>query len=110
VFVGNGTPSMARDFRAQFAIRVALYTDPGLEVYAALGLKRGILDLGLLKSTAASARALAAGFVQGRTRGTAEQQGGVFVVGTDGAVRYAFRSTYAGHHPKPDEALAALGG
>lgn len=108
--VGNGAPSFARAFREDLGLDVPLYTDPSLETYRALAFHRGLLRTALSPRTwAHAARALAGGFLQGRTQGDPLQLGGVVVVRPDGTVAYRFASAEAGDHPPIAGILAALG-
>lgn len=105
VFVGNGSPSMAQDFREQFAIEAPLYVDPSLTTYRALGLHaKG----SLLKAMKSVPRALLAGHTQGLVKGDAMQLGGVFVVAPGGRVLFEQRSETAGDHADPSAILEAL--
>jgi peroxiredoxin len=105
VFIGNGSPLMAQDFREQFAIEAPLYVDPSLVTYRALGLHaKG----SLLKAMKAVPRALLAGHTQGLVKGDAMQLGGVFVVAPGGRVLFEQRSETAGDHADPRAILAAL--
>lgn len=106
VFIGNGDARMARAFRDDFDVSSPLFTDPTLEVYKRAGMKYG---LGSLWKTAKNAgRALASGHLQGLTRGTALQQGGVLVVDRGGRVLYDFSSDTAGELPPVAEILDSL--
>ena len=108
--VGNGAPSFARAFREDLGLDVRLYTDPSLETYRALAFHRGLLRTALSPRTwGHAARALAGGFLQGRTQGDPLQLGGVVVVRPDGTVAYRFASAEAGDHPPIADILAALG-
>jgi hypothetical protein len=105
VFIGNGSPLMAQDFREQFGIDAPLYVDPSLATYRALGLHaKG----SLLKAMKAVPRALLAGHTQGLVKGDAMQLGGVFVVAPGGRVLFEQRSETAGDHADPRAILDAL--
>jgi peroxiredoxin len=108
--IGNGNRHFAKGFRKQFGISSPLWIDTELESYAALGLKRGFFaTLGNPSTLRNAARALGAGFRQGRTQGDALQLGGVYVVRPGGAIAFEHRSQAAGDHPSPDRVLASLG-
>ena len=108
--VGNGAPPFARAFREDLGLDVPLYTDPSLETYRALAFHRGLVRTALSPRTwAHAARALAGGFLQGRTQGDPLQLGGVVVVRPDGTVAYRHASAEAGDHPPIADILAALG-
>ena len=106
IFVGNGSRDMATGFKEDFSVEAPIYVDPSLRAYAAFGMTRKLsLGMGTLK---AAARAMMNGFRQGRTQGDAPQLCGVYIVGTDGAIRFAYPSRFAGDHPSPDVILKAL--
>jgi hypothetical protein len=54
------------------------------------------------------ARALANGHRQTGVRGDAWQQGGAGVIGTDGVIRYVYRSKVPGDHPSLADVLEAI--
>jgi hypothetical protein len=108
VLVGNGAPSFIAGFREETGVTGALYTDPTLATYRALELRRGVGGL-LGRTWLHAARAMRAGFRQGRIQGDAFQLGGVLVVRPDGAIVYRHPSAEAGDHPPVDELLRALG-
>src|SRR5262245_31393451 len=84
--IGNGSPSFIAGFRDVTGWKGPIFTDPSLAVYAAAGMKRGVLKtlnpVGALRSVGTLAR----GFTQGRTQGDNWQQGGVLVIATNGDV------------------------
>jgi len=110
VFVGNGAPHFARTFAEDYHLDEPVLVDERRATYKALGM--GKLTLATLvspRALLAAARALAAGFVQGRTQGNAFQLGGVLAVKPGGGILYRYRSEFAGDHPKHEVILAALG-
>lgn len=108
VFISTGAPQFARAFREDHHITAPILVDPERRSYQALGFARG-LGASLDPRTALSAaRAIKAGFRQGRTQGDVAQQGGVLVVDKGGGIRYAHRSAHAGDHPPVEAILAAL--
>lgn len=105
VAIGNGTPTMAKDFVDRFGIGFDVFTDPDRETYARAGMKR---KLGLGLSTMKGAlRALKEGHVQGRTQGDPFQQGGVVVVKPDGSTPFHHVDDQAGEDVDLDAILAA---
>lgn len=106
VFIGNGAPHMAKAFQEDYAIGTPVYTDPERVVYKLAEFAKGGSMWKALKNTP---RALAAGFIQGRTQGDTFQLGGVFVIDKAGEVLYRYASEAAGDHPSVDAILAALG-
>lgn len=108
VVVGNGLASFIAGFREKSGFEGALYTDPGRRVYRALELSRGLTTLLSLRSVVRAIAAFREGHRQTRTRGDAMQQGGVFVIATNGESTYEHRSQVAGDHPSTLSLLAAL--
>jgi hypothetical protein len=60
------------------------------------------------RSILKSGRAMGKGFRQSKTRGTALQNGGVFLITPDGRMPYRYISDYAGDHPDPEAPVSAL--
>lgn len=108
VFVGTGGRRFARAFADERGITGMVLLDEGREAYRALSLKRTLGSTFSRKTLAASRRAMAGGFRQGRIQGDPLQQGGVFAVMPDGSVPFAYASEAAGDHPEPGEVLAAV--
>ena len=108
VIIGNGLPSFIAGFREKSGFEGPLYTDPGRQVYKALELRKGLGSSLNLRSVRRAMSAYRRGFRQTRTRGDAMQQGGVFVISSNGQSTYEYRAEYAGDHPRREELLAAL--
>lgn len=107
-FIGSGAPRFARAFRDEFKLEGALVlSDVPLESYKGAGFRRGALSTFSPRAMLNYARALAAGFRQGKTHGDPLQQGGVMVVDAKGTVRYRYASRAGGDHPPIEEVLAA---
>ncbi len=110
VIVGNGWPAMAKDFAAKAGLPagVTLLTDPGLQSYAAAGLKRSaLLTLGP-RGWLPYLRTMKRGFRQGRTKGDPWQQGGALVVARGGKVLFRHVSTQPSDQADPGSLVAAL--
>jgi peroxiredoxin len=108
-FVGNGGALFARTFVEDYHLDEPVLVDPSRATYRALGMGRVTLGSLLSPSTLlASARAMAAGFFQGKTQGHALQLGGVLAVRPGGEVAYRYLSRFAGDHPPHDQILAKL--
>lgn len=108
-FVGNGGAHFARTFVEDFGLDEPVLVDPKRATYRALGMGRITLSsLVSPRTLLASARALLAGFRQGKTQGDALQLGGVLAVRPGGEVAFKYLSTFAGDHPPHDDVLAAL--
>ncbi|MGE3174054.1 MAG: peroxiredoxin-like family protein [Planctomycetota bacterium] len=108
VFVGSGTPAMARGFADEHAGGHPVRTDPELRAFAAAGMRRGlrtVLRFGMVRNLV---RALRAGHRQGRVQGDAWQQGGVVALAADGRVLHRQRDDVAGAPLDLDALLAAL--
>lgn len=110
IVIGNGTPLMAEAFAEETGLAVPLYTNPGREVYAALGAKRpgasAFLNPRLYWN---GVKTVLRGFFPKKKQGDAAQLGGVFLVRQDGAMPYAYRSDLAGDVPSPKELLRVAG-
>ncbi|MGE3795068.1 MAG: SelL-related redox protein [Dehalococcoidia bacterium] len=108
--IGNGTPLMAQAFIEETGLDVPLFTNPGREVYHALGARRpsvlALLDPRLWLN---GARAVARGYLPRRPQGDTAQLGGVFLVLPDGSMPYAYRSERGGDYPSNAEVLDAVG-
>ncbi|MEM9491694.1 MAG: peroxiredoxin-like family protein, partial [Myxococcota bacterium] len=95
IVIGNGQASFIAGFRERTEYDGLLYTDPSRRAYKALGLRRGLKTL-KLRSAARAVGAFRKGFRQVGVQGDAMQQGGVFVVDTEGRSVFQYRSSYAG--------------
>ncbi len=107
--IGNGAPMFIAGFRETTGYDGSLYTDPSLAVYRAAELRSGlrtVLSIGTLTRTAG---ALRRGFRQGRTQGSALQQGGVLVIATDGRVLWHHVSAGPGDNATAAAIIAAVG-
>ncbi|MGE3960622.1 MAG: SelL-related redox protein [Dehalococcoidia bacterium] len=110
VVIGNGTPLMAEAFAEETGLSVPLYTNPGREVYHALGAKRpGVTTFLNPRLWWNGFRTVLHGFFPRPPKGDAAQLGGVFLVRPDGSMPYAYRSDLAGDHPSPQELLRVVG-
>ncbi len=106
VVIGNGTALMAEAFVEETGLAVPLYTNPGREVYRALGTKRpGARALLNPRLWWNGLRVALRGFFPGKVQGDAAQLGGVFLVRPGGEMPYAYRSDLAGDHPSNKELL-----
>jgi hypothetical protein len=108
VFVGNGTPSQARDFQQQFAPEDTVLTDPDLRTYGIIGARGGVLNTVGPRAWRAGLRALRRGARQTRVKGHPFQQGGVLVIGPGDRVLYTYISKAAGDHAPVTDVLATL--
>ncbi len=110
VVVGNGAPHQAKAFAEQESITFTLWVDEKMRAYEAAGLKRGVGALFGRRSAGHMARALKAGFRQTRTKGDPWQNGGAFVITTDGRTLFSQVSRESGDHAELSKIVAALDG
>ncbi|TAK79724.1 MAG: AhpC/TSA family protein [Dehalococcoidia bacterium] len=100
VIVGSGNPSMAGFFAEDYHVTTPLFTDPGREVYRALGAKRptwtALLNPRLYWNALQVHRR---GHRLSRVQGDLAQLGGVFIILPGGDVPFAYRSEVAGDVP-----------
>jgi AhpC/TSA antioxidant enzyme len=108
LFVGSGTPPMASDFQAAFCPDASVAIDPERRAFDAFDLKRGVMATLGLRAMIAGTAALLRGHRQGGMRGDAWQQGGAFVIDTEGHIRFAHVDRRSGDHVKPQDLLDAV--
>jgi hypothetical protein len=108
VLVGSGSPRQAAGYRRLHAPDCTVLTDPTLEVYRALGLKRGVMATMGPSTWIGAAGSLARGHVQGKVEGDPWQQGGLFVMAPGGRLVFEQRNRDAAMRPDIDAALRAL--
>ena len=106
--MGNGSVPAAATFQRERVPEFAVFTDPSLETFRALGMRRGVRATLGLSSAVAAARALMRGRRQTSVQGDPWQQGGTYVVATGGLIVYAKPNRTAGDRPDVEAALAAL--
>lgn len=106
--IGNGLPSFIEGFREKSGYDGELYTDPKRAAYKALQLRRGVRSTFKLKTVLRAASAFLDGYRQTATRGDPYQQGGVFVIDSDGQIVYRHVSEHAGDHAPIREIERAL--
>ncbi len=106
--IGSGAPHSARAFRDKSDLEgVLVLSDEPLASYKLAGFRRGALSTFSPRAMLNYARAVAAGFRQGKTQGDPMQQGGVMVVDAAEKVRYRYASRVGGDHPPFADAVAA---
>ena len=110
IIVGNGAPFFLKAFRDHVGRSVPIYTDPELNAYKALSMRRNPLSSLNPKTLLRGVEAYRSGHRQGATKGDTFQLGGVFWVDSSGEVQYAYRSRFAGDHPEMSEVLKAVSG
>jgi hypothetical protein len=110
VFVGNGRPEQAADFRENFVPGATVLSDPGRRAYRALGMKRGLTRVLGPQYLPAYARANLRGFHQspGDIRGDAWQVGGAMVVASGGEVVHLHNNENVAEEADLEELLRQL--
>jgi peroxiredoxin len=108
VAIGQGSVAKTKAFREQLALPFPLLADPRRLAYTAydlLGMElRREASLGRLAHTVKAAVTYGAAISSDQDM---RQLGGVFVVGTDGLIRFAHRSNRVDNVPRHDALLAA---
>jgi hypothetical protein len=108
VLVGNGSVQYAAGFQRGKAPDCAVFTDPSLEAYRQLGMRRGVWATVSPAALLAAIRANRRGYRQTSKEGDGWQQGGTYAVAKGGRIVYARANRNAGDRPDLDAALAAL--
>lgn len=108
IVIGNGAPNFIEGFRERSGFTGPIYTDPELRSYEALELRRDLRATLSLRVVKRAVSAYRKGNRQVSTQGDALQQGGVFVINTEGELLYTYRSEFAGDHPDVADILRAL--
>jgi len=104
IAIGLGEPKHAERFCGKLAPGITCLTDSTNTSHTAYGLTH--LGLGAaVGSVLATARAVAAGHVQGQATGDQTMLPGTFIVDTGGVVRYAYYSKHAGDHPNIEDLI-----
>lgn len=109
VFVGSGSPAMARNFAAQRAGPHAVLSDPECKSFAAAGMRRGLGSVLHWRTVLNLFRALRGGFRQARILGDPWQQGGVLVFDGKGAIVHRQVDRVGGEPIDVDRVRAAIG-
>ncbi|MBF0226326.1 MAG: AhpC/TSA family protein [Desulfobacterales bacterium] len=105
VVIGNGAPNFIKAFKEDTGYTGKLYTDPSLETYKALNLKRSVGSLFGFKSLKEGIKAVGSGYLQKSVQGDALQQGGAVIISPGGVLNYVYRNNEAGDHPPIEEIL-----
>ncbi|MEO8700131.1 MAG: AhpC/TSA family protein [Kofleriaceae bacterium] len=106
--IGNGAPMFIAGFRETTGYAGTIYTDPSLAVFRAAELRAGLRTVLNVPTIVRSIGAFRRGFRQGRTRGTALQQGGVVVVGPGDRLIWHHISSGPGDNATAAQIVAAL--
>ena len=108
LFVGTGLPGMAKSFASEWAGPHPVLSDPTRAVFAAAGMRRSLFATLHWRLFVNAWRAFRRGFRQTSVQGDPWQQGGVLVLGRDGAVRHRQIDRAGGDMLDLDAVLAAL--
>ncbi|MEP6872144.1 MAG: AhpC/TSA family protein [Anaerolineaceae bacterium] len=106
LILGNGTPEQAQWFVEDYRVVTPVFTDPALRSHTIVG--AGKQRIFSPRTLVRAIGAMRKGFRQNGVKGAALQLGGVFVISADGGMPYQYLSRFAGDHPDPEGAVAAL--
>jgi hypothetical protein len=108
VVVGNGQPWFIEGFREKSQYKGEVYTDPSLASFKAMRLRRDLRSSMGLRVVRNAVQAYRDGYRQTKVQGDPWQQGGVFVIDSDGNICFSYASERAGEHPPTHEIVRAL--
>ncbi len=109
--VTMGTPQEAAAFCQQAKLPFTCLSDPARTSYRAFGLRRGSLNEVVGPASVLSGlRAAAKGHFVGRPVNDVYQLGGLFLISTDGRIRYARYPRHSGDNPPAGEIRKVLAG
>lgn len=106
ILVGQGSPEESERFRMEFAPDLPVISDPDRELFRAYGLGRG--SLAQMASPGVLFRgfsAMSRGNMPGIPKGDVLQLAGVFLVDTEGLIRYAYFAKDASDYPSVENLL-----
>jgi peroxiredoxin len=109
VLVGLGTVEETARFKSRFDIPFDMIADPEKALFRAFGLKQAstgkLLSVGMaVKGVSAMLRGHGLGMPQGDVR----QLPGVFIIDTDGRIRYRYFAEGPADHPAPEDLIDVL--
>lgn len=107
VLVGLGTAEQAVRFKEEFSLSFPIICDSQKKLYRQYGLGRG--SVSSLASPAVllrGMRAMSRGYTPRIPQGDVMQMPGVFLIDTEGNIRYSYYSKDASDHPPVDSLLA----
>lgn len=109
VLVGLGTPEDAAAFKDRFDISFPIIADPEKVLYKAFHLKQATAKTFLSPGMAVKGvSAVLRGYGIGMPTGDVRQLPGVFIIDTDGIIRYRFFAANPADHPEPDVLLEKI--
>ena len=106
--VSTGSVDHGRDFEKTHGEGLRSLVDSERKTYQVLSFRRGGRSSLDPRTYLRGIQAATKGFMQGRTRGDAMQQGGVLVVAAGGQPVFFQRSEFAGDHARLEQILSAL--
>jgi peroxiredoxin len=108
LLVGLGNPQQTEAFRRDYRLNFPFACDPQRRLYEAFGLRKtsllGLASPGVLFK---GLKALGSGHGLGIPQQDIYQLSGVFVIDTQGTIRFSHRSQDPADHPSADEILRA---
>jgi peroxiredoxin len=108
VLAGLGTVEQSARFREEFSLTFPIISDPKKELYRQYGLSSaGVSSLLSPVVLLRGMRAMSRGYTPGIPRGDVMQMPGVFLIDTEGNIRYSYFSKDVSDHP-PIDALLEL--
>ena len=109
VLVGLGTPEETAAFKKQFHVPFTMIADPEKRLFKAFQLKqatpKALLSVGMAMK---GLSALARGHRIGIPKGDVRQLPGVFIIDTDGRIRFSHFAKDPADHPSADVLLRFL--
>ena len=109
LLVGMGNVEQTQTFRKTYAPEFSMVCDPDRRLYRAYRLKRtGLFQLASPSLFVKGMKAIVSGHGMGSPQGDVFQLPGVFIIDTNGHVRFSHHSRDPADHPNPEELLAAL--
>jgi alkyl hydroperoxide reductase subunit AhpC len=109
ILVGMGDREQTEIFRRTFAPEFSIVCDPERRLYQAFGLKRaGLFQMASPSMFVKGMKALGSGVGMGLPQGDVLQLSGVFIIDTQGTVRFTYHAANPADHPTPEELLSAL--
>ena len=109
VLVGLGSADETAAFKSRFDVPFVMIADPRKQLFGAFGLKRA--STGSLFSMGVAVKgltAMAKGHGLGVPSGDVRQLSGVFIIDTDGSVRFSHYAADPSDHPSAEALLEVL--
>lgn len=109
ILVGMGNREQTETFRKTFAPELSIVCDPERRLYQAYELKRaGLFQMAAPSMLVKGMKALGSGLGMGLPQGDVLQLPGVFIIDTEGRVRFSYHAVNPADHPTPERLLSAL--